>query len=286
MLNIFFYDKKKNFGDSVNKIFWERISNKKVRHYNKNIHYITTGSIMHFVNNKSIIFGTGFISENSDLGNSKCNTNTNKINKKPYKIISVRGPLTRNKLIENKIDCPEEYGDPLILMPCIYNKHSKIDEKIVGIIPHYIDKNNDNVNKLKQNLEDNGYIVKIIDIQIHNDYKTLINNILECKYIISSSLHGVIMGIIYNKKTCFLEFSDKVIGKQFKFYDFFKSIDINFEYKDFKNVEILNNYIKVDYKKLIDIGLNLIKLISFIDNKRKTYLSEIYKNFYAEQNLY
>ena len=41
---------------------------------------------------------------------------------------------------------------------------------------------------------------------VGENFKKLIDEINECKYIISSSLHGVIMGLIY-KKTIFLEFS-------------------------------------------------------------------------------
>ena len=79
---------------------------------------------------------------------------------------------------------------------------------------------------LKQNLEKVGYVVKYIDIQVGDDYEKLINNINTCKYIISSSLHGVIMGIIYKRKTIYIQFSNKVIGGDFKFNDFFKSINI------------------------------------------------------------
>ena len=96
-----------------------------------------------------------------------------------------------------------------------------IQDNIIGIIPHYIDKNNKNYKLLKTKLEKKEYIVKYIDIEVGNNYKKIIDKINNCKYIISSSLHGVIMGIIY-KKTIYVEFSDKVLGNGFKFEDFFK----------------------------------------------------------------
>ena len=74
---------------------------------------------MCLVKSNSIIFGTGFISDNGDLGGGNWKSNKSKIINKPIKVISVRGPLSR-KLLNKKIECPENYGDPLILFPCIY----------------------------------------------------------------------------------------------------------------------------------------------------------------------
>ena len=275
--NSFNNESKNNFGDAVNNIFWNKITNKNINYksiknnnYYKNIHFITTGSIMHLLNNKSIILGTGCISDDIKY-----------IPKyKPIVVISVRGPLTRNVLLNNGINCPEIYGDPLIMMPCIYDKYKSIKDNVIGIIPHYKDKNNKLINILKKNLENNNLTVKIIDINIGSNYKKLIDEINNCKYIISSSLHGIIMGVVYNKKTIFLEFSNKVIGNKFKFYDFFKSLDINYSYRYSINIDILNNYIKFDYKNLFNNTINLINVIPFISKTRKIQLFNVYNKFY------
>ena len=278
-MNIFFLSGK-NFGDAVNKRFWKEISGNDIL-YNKNqLHYITTGSIMCLAENKSIIFGTGFIHKDGDLGGGNFRSIDNKKYVTPHNIIAVRGPLTREKLLNLKIECPENYGDPLILMPCIYNKYSNITDNIIGIIPHYIDKNNENFKLLQKNLQNNGYIVKVIDIEVGDKYEDIINNINSCKYIISSSLHGVIMGIIYKKQTIFLEFSNKVVGDVFKFQDFFQSININYNNINTYNIDILNNIINVDYKCLQDVGKKLISLIPFIDNNKKELLKNKYDSFY------
>jgi pyruvyltransferase len=271
----------KNFGDAVNNIFWEKITNKKIIYKPNEIHYITTGSIMCLVKNNSIIFGTGFISEKGDLGGSNFRSIQNKKYVRPSKVISVRGPLSRNKLLAYGIQCPENYGDPLILMPCIYNKSSIITNVIIGIIPHYVDKNNNNLRILKKNLENKGYKVNIIDIEIGNNYQKIIDEINKCKYIISSSLHGVIMGLVYKKKTIFVEFSNKVVGNIFKFQDFFKSIKINYKNNNIYTHNLLKHIIPINYNNLTNMGLKLISLIPFIDNNRKEEISKIYKNFYS-----
>jgi pyruvyltransferase len=272
----------KNFGDAVNKTFWEKMTNKKIAYNSKEIHYITTGSIMCLVENNSIVFGTGFISKDGDIGGRRWGSKRNKVFTRPQYVIAVRGPLTRQKLLKNNIPCPENYGDPLILMPCIYDKQKVVNENIVGIILHYHDenKNKEKVMKLKKNLEKSGYDVKFIDILVGNDYKKIIDEINDCKYIISSSLHGVIMGIVYKKITCFAKFGDSLIGGQFKFQDFFQSIDINYKYKHTIKSNILKNYIRVDYDKLYSTGTKLIKLIPFVDQQRKIELHNIYTSFY------
>lgn len=269
-----------NFGDGVNKTFWEYIIQGNINNNRGNIHYITTGSIMCLVNNKSIIFGTGFISKDGDIGGGNWISKSNKKYKIPYDIIAVRGPLTRKKLLDFNIKCPEKYGDPLILMPCIYDIRINIEDNIVGIIPHYIDKNNNNYNLLITNLRNSGYIVKFIDIQVGNNYKKIIDNINNCKYIISSSLHAIMMGIIYKKKTIFVEFSNKVIGDGFKFQDFFHSVNINYKNINTYNVDIMNNIIDVDYEYLQKIGKNLISLIPFINIERKIFLTKKFEEFY------
>ena len=283
MLN-FIFIKSTNFGDAINRTFWEKIIDTNIGQCNRDkIHFITTGSIMSLINKNSIILGTGFISENNDIGGDNMFSNTNQIIHTPYSILAVRGPLSRQKFIDNNIYCPETYGDPLILFPCIYNKFTNIEDNIVGIIPHYIDINSDKVNLLKKNLEDNNYKVHIINIETSDEYENFINEINQCKYIVSSSLHGIIMGLLYKKKTIYLEFSKNVIGDKFKFNDFFGSLNINYNYIIDYSVNILYNIINIDYSRLNKLGKNLINVCPFISDIRKQYLINIYNNIYSSK---
>lgn len=256
-----------NFGDSINSIFIDFLADKQYIYKNKpdELHYMVTGSVLHFSNSNSIIFGTGFISETSGLGAGK-----------PNKVIAVRGPLTRGKLIKMNIECPEIYGDPLILFPLFYNPSIKSTTKIIGIIPHFIDINTDTLKGLVNNLKNSGFALKIIDIRVGTNYKPFIDTIMECETIISSSLHGMIMGIVYRKPTILVQFSKKVIGDLFKFNDFFGSLNIEYSVKNVYDVTLMDNTIPVDYIRLKELGDKLIDVAPFIEEERKVKLKSEY----------
>lgn len=286
-INHFLYFKSNNFGDGINKIFFEKLLGRKINFLDKTnhnlfLHYFTTGSILTHVNENSIVYGSGFISKDSDLGNGCFSNNGNSIvYKKPLNIISVRGPKTRAKLISMGVDCPPNYGDPLILFPLIYYKNITPTIKY-GIIPHYVDKKSKNLSTLISNLDKNDTI--IIDIVLQDlNYKKFINDILSCEYIIASSLHAVIMGIIYKKKTIFVQFGKDVSGDTFKFFDFFESLDIHYIIKNIYTKDLLDNVIRVDYDKLYKLVKNMINNAPFIESSDKPKLIKKYKSIIYDE---
>jgi len=177
-------DGKDNFGDILSKYLIEKISKKEVikvshpsmRRYKYFIkHYLTIGSILEVANSNSIIWGSGIIRENQFV--------------KKAKFLAVRGPRTRNRLIELGYKVPEVYGDPAILLPKYFNNTIKKKYKI-GIIPHirHYEEVRDYFGKDER--------IKIINL-LTDDIEKTINEILECFMIISSSLHGVIVSQSY-----------------------------------------------------------------------------------------
>jgi len=200
--------KENNFGDILNPILLAFLTNKKIlkisAQYYKKEHLLCIGSILHKSNSDSIVWGSGFINEN-----------TKKI-ECPKKIGAVRGPKTRGKLIEMGIECPEVYGDPALLISDFYRP--KIEKKYkFGILPHYVDKESDWIKKQK----DNG--LKIIDIQNPNPLN-VIDQMLECETVITSSLHGLIISDAYNIPSIWVKLSDRLTGGNFKFHDYFLSV--------------------------------------------------------------
>ena len=197
-------NKKENYGDLMSKYLVEKISNKKIisiSHPSKGLyrrifkHYLVIGSIISAANKNSIVWGSGIIKKDENIRDAK--------------YLAVRGPKTRARILEKGFDCPECYGDPAILMPDYFSPN--VSKKyVIGIAPHYID-----YKQVKDQFE-NDSSIKVIDLLANNVEKTTIE-ILECKRIISSSLHGVIVSQAYNIPALWLKFSNKLSGDNIKF---------------------------------------------------------------------
>lgn len=256
------YEKLYNFGDYITLFIYEKIFLKKPildinGGINKNDVLIGAGSILSKSKSNSIIWGTGFIKYNS-----------NKI-PKPKKILSVRGPLTRNILLQQKIECPEKYGDIGLILPYFYYPNVKKKYKL-GIIPHYIDQKK--FNELYKNKDSN---IKIIDVT--NQIPNVIEDILSCEMTISSSLHGIIVSHAYNRKCMWIKLSNKIVGGNFKFRDYYGSLKMN----NYKNMlpyifdkqistnEIINSVNKYPNPSFPINTKSIIELCPFINIKNK-----------------
>ena len=129
------------------------------------------------------------------------------------KIYAVRGALTR-KFLSLPDDC--KLGDPAILICKVFTNIDRKDNKKIGIIPHMIHYNMEIFDKYKN---DNRY--KVIDLQ--REPKDVVSDILSCKGIISSSLHGLIVADSYNIPNIRLKL-DGLDGGDFKFDDYYTSV--------------------------------------------------------------
>ncbi len=236
-----------NFGDALNIPLVELLSGKIVlpsKFFKKEQDtYSVIGSICQWTNENSIVWGSGFISDNYNAENFI----------KPKKILAVRGPLSRELYLKNQIDCPEIYGDPALLLPYIYNP--QIEKRYhFGLIPHYIDKDNKWIKKNKKK-----YGVKFIDVEVGTDYQKFIDEMLSCEKIITSSLHGLILAQAYQIPVCRVSFSDNITGGNFKYNDYYKSVKLNplnpIKIKNQKIDELVmdRRKINIDLKKLIDV---------------------------------
>ncbi len=208
---IYFKDSSKNgnFGDELSKIIVENLINKDkyIITYNDNnvkINLMCIGSYIHMAKNNTYIFGSGIRTPNN-LENGHKYSNLN--------VLAVRGPLSREFLIKKNIVVPEIYGDPALLLPKFYKPIiiNNLNNKI-GLIPHksnYKNYINIDINKF--------YLINPTD-----NWYNVINYIYSCKYIISSSLHGLICSDSYNKPNLWLDEYPLQEGV-FKFYDYFNS---------------------------------------------------------------
>jgi pyruvyltransferase len=191
-----------NWGDALSPVLVGLLSGKPVVHLD-GLHqrrYLAIGSILGSANEHAEVWGSGFIRENATVIG------------RPRAVHAVRGPLSRTRLLELDIDCPEVYGDPALLLPRFYNP-LVAKRYAVGIIPHYVDKGHPWLETFHNDPQ-----VLVLDIE--SDIGEFVRAVKSCEVILSSSLHGLICADAYGVPNHWVCFSDEVIGGDFKFRDY------------------------------------------------------------------
>lgn len=195
-----------NFGDYLALKIVERIVGIPLRFYNKknlkqDRKLLALGSIFYFANENDVVWGAGINGKRPD--------------KKDYSfthldIKAVRGPLTKQFLKDNfNIECPEIYGDPALLVPYLFPEFKKKENpsRDYVIIAHYLD-----IKHFKRSEDD--HVVYSTD-----PWDQVIEAILDSKFVISGSLHGLIIAEAYGIPARALRISDA--EPIFKYQDYY-----------------------------------------------------------------
>ena len=246
LIKLFWWRENHNFGDVLNYELVKRTSSREVERVPFNYsgeHIMAIGSILQNANANTIVWGSGLIDSKLEPY------------RKPREVLAVRGPLTRRRLLDLKIRCPDIYGDPALIMPELFYPVCERQFDL-GIIPHYVDKNHA---FFKQHFAEN---VKIIDVE-QQTCEGFILDVMSCKRIVSSSLHGLIIGDAYDVPALRISFSNEIFGGDFKFDDYYLSVGrevvpalkVN-EKTSVSDIFALNfNYSKkVDVSKLMEVN--------------------------------
>ncbi len=205
-------DGTNNWGDYIVPVLTKYISGQETMYIQSNGFtdvsdvYAVVGSVLCWQQKPNLhVWGPGFMADNESMMI------------KPKKVYAVRGPLTRDLLLKQGIECPEIYGDPALLFPRFYNPTVQKKYKL-GIIPHYVDSKADWIKSI------NRPDVKILNIC--TETHEFVNQLKECENIVSSSLHGVIAADAYGIPNMWITIngSKDVYGGGFKFRDYFASV--------------------------------------------------------------
>lgn len=186
---------KENFGDYLSLKLVERIVGGQVavaneKKSNEKPNLLAIGSILILARQGDVIWGTGMNGKRMDLNLYKFET---------LDVRAVRGPLTRDFLISNfNINCPEIYGDPALLVPYFFPELKKKEnpEYPYIVIPHYSEEH-----LFPKELHPNV-------VYPTEPWKDVIRKILNSSFVISSSLHGVIVAEAYGIPAKYLKISD------------------------------------------------------------------------------
>ncbi|KHS53866.1 polysaccharide pyruvyl transferase family protein [Brevibacterium linens] len=197
---------KSNFGDLMSPWLLSKMTGRQVvRADTERPHYVMVGSIINKGTPQSIFWGTG--TYGTEGKKEVCAES---------RYTAVRGPLTRSKLgaaMAFGIDVPQVYGDPALLAPLYYFPKVKVTHDF-GVVVRWRERS---WAKAKY-----GPGVKLIDFA-RGDVEEVIRDMLSCKKILSSSLHGLIVADAYGIPNAWLE-SGTPRGGEFKFHDYFASV--------------------------------------------------------------
>jgi pyruvyltransferase len=119
-----------------------------------------------------------------------------------------------------------------------------------------------------------------INILTWLNYKQFVDDIMSCEYIITSTLHGLIMALIYKKKVIYTQFTNKVRGGDFKFNDFFESIKTTYNIVKYTDKDLLKNIVQYDKNEILKLGLSMINYYPILDQPRKLELTNIWNNYW------
>lgn len=194
-----------NFGDLITPWLIEKITGRKavMRTSPDEPHYVAIGSILAYVRTGSIVWGTGSFGIEQK----------NQIQPKA-KYLAVRGPLTRNKIRTQDIECPAVYGDPALLAPEFYWPQVPATHELGVVLRH-------SEGKLFNGLAIDG--VKKIYLR-NDDVEATIREMLSCKRIATTSLHGLILADAYRIPSAWID-SKSPYGLDFKYWDYFLAVD-------------------------------------------------------------
>ena len=196
-LPLYYWQQKNyvNFGDYLSLKLLERIVNDPICVYKKEPNVfekklLAIGSILYFANEGDVIWGSGINGKKPDKNEYKFSQ---------LDVRAVRGPLTREFLKTNfDIEVPEIYGDPALLIPYFFPEFKKKENPKYDylIIPHYSE-----VNIFPKNKRDNI-------IYPTEPWNLIIEKILDSKFVISSSLHGIIVAEAFGIPARFLRVTE------------------------------------------------------------------------------
>nr|WP_299201953.1 polysaccharide pyruvyl transferase family protein [uncultured Brumimicrobium sp.] len=264
VIYLFWFTKKDhfNFGDDINPFIIESLSNKKVKRvmvfskkksiifnflkiirgfflgfYDNSVfieyirslthpdYVVCIGSILqNSFSKKAKIWGAGIIHKESFIQKSEFH--------------AVRGLKTVERIKGLGYNFTGKIGDPALLLPLIYNP--KIQESdTIGIIPHITHF------EATKSIFNNPEKYTLIDLS-ENDIEKTINAIKSCKYILSSSLHGLIVPHAYNIPALHMQLEGSLAGDGVKFLDYYSSVAIE-EYKPISIPD--SNTLNSDYFK-------------------------------------
>jgi len=231
------------FGDQLSPWLVARMTGREVAFADfKKPHYLVIGSLLNRANPRSLVWGAGAFGTEDGSDFEPAAT-----------YYSVRGPLSRVRLLTQGIDCPEVYGDPALLAPAYFAPRVPKSYRY-GIVARWSER--------RWHEAELGPGVRLIDLRT-NDVEGVIEAMLSCRRIVTGSLHGLILADAYGIPSAWVR-TGTAHGGQYKFYDYFATVQKSRYAQDFDtslpvtaarlrdSLQFDSRPIVFDHRKLLD----------------------------------
>lgn len=263
-----------NWGDKLNPVIAKMVSGKNpaprqvVLNPKLGPVYYMIGSVLGFIKDpRAVVYGTGFI----------------RYDQKPLintmRLASVRGPLSEEKCFKYGIKPSGIYGDMALVLPEYFKPDVVKVKGRVGVISHFREKSDDYWKRFHES--------DFLDINISDDICSLVKKIVSCEYVVSSSLHGLIIADAYKVPSVWVRPSQKPSGDFFKFHDYLLSVGR----KKQNPVEISQKANLAEIESYVELGAlpfstdELISICPFGSIPKKPWSEQEINEFYTSREF-
>jgi len=185
-----------NFGDELSFAIVERILGKPPTRASASEHkLLAVGSILQFAIDGDVVWGSG------DQQNS-----ASAFHFKTLDVRAVRGPLTRQALLNCGIHAPAIYGDPALLLPYLFPEFKRSETPAYDyiIIPH--------ISEIGLFARENNVVWPT------EPWQEIVQKITNSKFVISSSLHGLVVAESFGIPARCINKTKRVFSKKYLDY--------------------------------------------------------------------
>lgn len=218
-----------NLGDIINPYLVEKISGIPPKFATKGPRIFACGSLLPHVKTQDItVWGAGSPRRSAEVHPKAT-------------FLAVRGPISREVVLQSGGTCPEIYGDPALLLPRFYRPKLECPPKGCGLILHHYHS--------VEGLPPMDASVELISILRLGDkqIEEFVNQLASKELILSTSLHGIIIAHAYGVPAVWCSLKGQasdIPGDEMKFHDYFHTV-------------ALEGMAAVNLATLERIGLNL-----------------------------
>jgi len=205
-LKLHWASSKKNFGDWLSPALCAHLSGREVIHASpERCELLAIGSILGRVghgwfSHKTTVWGSGFIEDQSAISSK-------------HRYCAVRGHRTAALLKGVTVGA---FGDPGLLCGRLLPDYAGIPKRhSIAVIPHYKDREHPAVNAFL------AAHPEATMLDVFTEPVEFLGKVAECEFVLSSSLHGLVVSDAFHIPNVWVEISGPLRGDRFKFGDYY-----------------------------------------------------------------